>query len=144
MKYKLMIFGNLFRQGVFLRKNQCLRISQGGKQAMITGICPGSFDPVTLGHLDIINRAAKIFDNVCVVVMVNLNKRCFFTVDERIDFIRRSVAGIPNVSVVHSDKLLAEFSKSMGDCVLVKGLRAISDFEIEFQMALINRKQSKA
>lgn len=107
---------------------------------MITGICPGSFDPVTLGHLDIINRAAKIFDNVCVVVMVNLNKRCFFTVDERIDFIRRSVAGIPNVSVVHSDKLLAEFSKSMGDCVLVKGLRAISDFEIEFQMALINRK----
>ena len=108
---------------------------------MKTAIYPGSFDPVTLGHLDIIRRAAACFDKVYVCVMVNAEKKNpMFTPQERLELIRRSVADIPNVEVDSSRELLADYARSKGDCVIVKGLRAGSDFENEFQMALINRK----
>ncbi len=108
---------------------------------MKTAVYPGSFDPVTLGHLDIIRRAVGIFDKVCVVVMVNSKKKPMFSPEERCDFLRRVVAKFPNVEVMYSDKLLADWVKEeVGDCVLVKGIRAVSDFESEFQQALINHK----
>ena len=107
---------------------------------MKIAIYPGSFDPVTIGHLHIIRRAASIFDKLIVCVMVNAGKNPMFTLEERVDFIRRVTAELPNVEVDSSGDLLAEYAKSKGDCVIVKGLRAGSDFEYEFQMALINRK----
>ena len=110
---------------------------------MKLGICPGSFDPITLGHLDIIRRAASIFDNVVVMVMVNSKKKYLFTPEERVELIRRAAADIPNVSVEFSSGLLAELTRAKGECVVVKGLRAISDFEEEFQMALINRRLNR-
>ena len=107
---------------------------------MKIAIYPGSFDPVTSGHLNIIRRAADIFDQLIVCVMVNSGKRPMFTRDERVDMIRRVVGDIPNIEVDSSDELLAEYAKRRGGCVIVKGLRAGSDFENEFQMALINHK----
>ncbi len=107
---------------------------------MKIAVYPGSFDPVTKGHLDIIERASTIFDRVVVVAMVNRKKKPTFSLEERCDFLRRVTEGIPNVEITSSDALLAEWVKSVGDCVLIKGLRAVSDFESEFQMALINRK----
>ena len=107
---------------------------------MKIAIYPGSFDPVTSGHLNIIRRAASIFDRVIVCVMVNAGKNPMFTQAERVDFIRRVTADIPNVEVDSSSMLLAEYAKERGSCVIVKGLRAGSDFENEFQMALINHK----
>lgn len=107
---------------------------------MKIAVYPGSFDPVTKGHLDIIDRAAKIFDKVVVVAMTNAKKKAVFSLEERCDFIRRCTKNYNNVEVSASDSLLAEWVDSVGDCVLVKGLRAVSDFESEFQMALINRK----
>ena len=107
---------------------------------MKIAIYPGSFDPVTSGHLNIIRRAANIFDKLIVCVMVNSGKRPMFTQEERVDLIRRVTADIPNVEVDCSDGLLAEYAKEKGSCVIVKGLRAGSDFENEFQMALINHK----
>lgn len=107
---------------------------------MITAICPGSFDPVTLGHLDIIHRASGMFDKVIVAVLCNSKKDPSFTVEERMEMIAKVTAHIPNVEVATFDGLLAEFAKKMGATVLVKGLRAVTDFEYEFQMALANRK----
>ena len=107
---------------------------------MKIAIYPGSFDPVTSGHLNIIRRAALIFDKLIVCVMVNAGKKPIFTLDERVELIRRVTADIPNVEVDSSSELLAEYARSKGGCVIVKGLRAGSDFENEFQMALINRK----
>ncbi len=107
---------------------------------MKIAIYPGSFDPVTSGHLNIIRRAAKIFDRLIVCVMVNSGKSPMFTCDERVNMIRNVVEGIDNVEVDSSDELLAEYAKRKGSCVIVKGLRAGSDFENEFQMALINHK----
>ena len=107
---------------------------------MKIAIYPGSFDPVTSGHLNIIRRAANIFDRVIVCVMVNAGKNPMFTQAERVEFIRRVTADIPNVEVDSSSELLAEYAKRKGSCVIVKGLRAGSDFENEFQMAMINRK----
>ena len=107
---------------------------------MKIAIYPGSFDPVTIGHLHIIRRAASIFDKLVVCVMVNAGKNPMFTLEERVDFIRRVTAELPNVEVDSSGDLLAEYAKEKGNCVIVKGLRAGSDFENEFQMALINRK----
>lgn len=107
---------------------------------MKIAIYPGSFDPVTSGHLNIIRRAANIFDKLIVCVMVNSGKKPMFTQDERVDLIRRVTSDIPNVEVDSSDGLLAEYAKEKGSCVIVKGLRAGSDFENEFQMALINHK----
>ncbi len=107
---------------------------------MKIAVYPGSFDPVTKGHLDIIERAAAIFDKVVVVTMVNGKKKPTFSLEERSDFLRRCTKELSNVEIKSSDTLLAEWVNSVGDCVLVKGLRAVSDFESEFQMALINRK----
>ena len=107
---------------------------------MKIAIYPGSFDPVTSGHLNIIQRAAKIFDKLIVCVMVNSGKNPVFTREERVDFIRRITTDLPNVEVDSSGELLAEYAKRKGGCVIIKGLRAGSDFENEFQMALINHK----
>ncbi len=107
---------------------------------MRIAIYPGSFDPVTSGHLNIIRRAANIFDKLIVCVMVNAGKNPMFTQEERVDMIRRVTADIPNIQVDCSNELLAEYAKRQGSCVIVKGLRAGSDFENEFQMALINHK----
>ena len=111
---------------------------------MKIAIYPGSFDPVTSGHLNIIRRAADIFDKLIVCVMVNSAKTPMFTREERVALIQQVTADIPNVEVDSSNQLLAEYAKSRGDCVIVKGLRAGSDFENEFQMALINHKINPA
>ena len=107
---------------------------------MKIAIYPGSFDPVTSGHLNIIERAANIFDRLIVCVMVNGAKSPMFSQQERVDMIRSVVHDIPNVEVDASSELLAEYARKKGSCVIVKGLRAGSDFENEFQMALINHK----
>ena len=107
---------------------------------MKIAIYPGSFDPVTSGHLNIIQRAANIFDKLIVCVMVNAGKNPMFTLEERVELIRRVTKDIPNVEVDSSSELLADYAKRRGSCVIVKGLRAGSDFENEFQMALINHK----
>ena len=107
---------------------------------MKIAVYPGSFDPVTSGHLNIIRRAANIFDKLIVCVMVNAGKNPMFTLEERVELIRRVTADIPNVEVDSSNELLAEYAKRRGSCVIIKGLRAATDFENEFQMALINRK----
>lgn len=107
---------------------------------MKIAIYPGSFDPVTSGHLNIIRRAAKIFDRLIVCVMVNAGKSPMFTLEERVELIRRVTGDLPNVEVDYSSQLLADYARNKGECVIVKGLRAGSDFENEFQMALINRK----
>ena len=107
---------------------------------MKIAIYPGSFDPVTSGHLNIIQRAANIFDKLIVCVMVNAGKNPMFTLEERVDLIRRVTANLTNVEVDSSSELLADYAKKRGSCVIVKGLRAGSDFENEFQMALINHK----
>ena len=107
---------------------------------MKIAIYPGSFDPITSGHLNIIRRAATIFDKLIVCVMVNSGKNPMFTREERVDMIRRVTKDIPNVEVDASTQLLAEYARQKGSCVILKGLRAGSDFENEFQMALINHK----
>ena len=107
---------------------------------MKIAIYPGSFDPVTSGHLNIIRRAANIFDKLIVCVMVNAGKNPMFTQSERVEMICRVTGDIPNVEIDSSNELLAEYAKKKGSCVIVKGLRAGSDFENEFQMALINHK----
>ena len=107
---------------------------------MKTAIYPGSFDPITSGHLNIIRRAANIFDKLIVCVMVNAGKNPMFTLEERETLIRRVTVDLPNVEVDCSNELLADYARRRGSCVIVKGLRAGSDFENEFQMALVNRK----
>lgn len=107
---------------------------------MKIAIYPGSFDPITSGHLNIIQRAANIFDKLIVCVMVNSAKAPMFSLQERVDMLLAVVGDIPNVEVDASDELLAEYARRKGSCVIVKGLRAGSDFENEFQMALINHK----
>lgn len=107
---------------------------------MKIAIYPGSFDPITSGHLNIIRRAASIFDRLIVCVMVNRGKVPMFTQQERVELIRRVTMDIPNVEVDCSSALLADYARQKGSCVIVKGLRAGSDFENEFQMALINHK----
>lgn len=103
-------------------------------------IYPGSFDPITLGHLDIIHRAAKLFDKLIVVVMVNPAKKCSFSPKERVELIKKSIGDLDNVTVEFSDGLLAEYAKEKNAGAIIKGLRALSDFEYEFQMALTNSK----
>lgn len=107
---------------------------------MKVAIYPGSFDPVTNGHLNIIRRAANIFDQLIVCVMVNAGKQPMFSLEERTEFLRRVTSDLPNVEVDHADELLATYARRRGSCVIIKGLRATSDFENEFQMALINHK----
>ena len=109
---------------------------------MKRAIYPGSFDPVTLGHLNIIKRAAAMFDEVIVAVMVNSRKQGtgLFTPEERVELIKKVTCNIPNVTVEWSDELLASYAKQKKARVLVKGLRAVSDYEAEIQMAMINSK----
>ena len=107
-------------------------------------IYPGSFDPVTLGHLDIIKRASEQFDRVIVCVMFNSLKKGLFTPAERVELIKRVIQDLPNVEVDASDHLLAEYAKEKEASCIVKGLRAASDFEYEFQMNLINKKINPA
>ena len=103
-------------------------------------VCPGSFDPITIGHLDIIKRAAFMFDKLIIVVMKNVNKTGSFSYDERRDLILKCVSDIENVEVDVYDGLLADYAKNVNACAIIKGLRAMSDFEYEFQMALTNKK----
>jgi|YNPBryantNP2012_1023418.scaffolds.fasta_scaffold00391_7 pantetheine-phosphate adenylyltransferase len=103
-------------------------------------ICPGTFDPVTSGHLDIIGRACRFFDRFYVAVAVNPYKNPLFTLEERIDLLKKSVSDLPNVEVVSFDCLLVDLAERLGANAIVKGLRAISDFEYEFQMAQINSR----
>ncbi|MBR4950231.1 MAG: pantetheine-phosphate adenylyltransferase [Clostridia bacterium] len=107
---------------------------------MKIAVVPGSFDPITKGHLDIIKRTAKIFDKVIVAVLTNSSKSPTFTKEERVEFIRSCTEGIDNVEVDSFSGLLADYTKNVGACAIVKGLRAMSDFEYEFQMALTNKK----
>ena len=108
---------------------------------MSIAICPGSFDPITLGHLNIIRRTSRIFDKVIVCIMNNAMKPSpMFTVEEKVDMVRRAVSRYPNVEVDSSSGLLAEYARHYPGAVIVKGLRAASDFEYEFQMNLINKK----
>lgn len=108
---------------------------------MKTVIYPGSFDPITNGHLSVIKRAAKLFDEVIVVVMINHKKPVgCFSYNERMELIRRCTADMPNVKVDYYDGLLAEYAKIKNATAIVKGLRAVSDFEDEFQQALVNKK----
>ena len=107
---------------------------------MKTAIYPGSFDPITLGHLNIIKRAARCFDKLIVCVMVNSQKNGLFTPEERVELIRKVVSQLPNVEVDASSVLLAEYARQRRARVIVKGLRAVSDFESEVQMAVVNRK----
>ena len=106
---------------------------------MRTAIYPGSFDPVTCGHLDIIKRAARLFDKLIVLVSVNPTKSSCFTLEERVDFIKRVTVNIPNIEVDSYDGLLIDYFNLKKADVIVKGLRAMSDFEYEFQMALVNK-----
>lgn len=107
-------------------------------------ICPGSFDPITIGHLNIISRTAKMFSKVIVVVMINKSKSGgMFTLEERVEFIKRCTADIPNVEVDFSDGLLADYAIKKGAVAIVKGLRVLSDYEDEFKQALTNKKLAK-
>jgi pantetheine-phosphate adenylyltransferase len=108
---------------------------------MITAVYPGSFDPLTNGHLDIITRASKIFDNIVVGVLTNTTKSPVFSVSERVDFITRTTSHLPNVRAVGFSGMLVEFAKQNNASIIIKGLRAVSDFEYEFQMALANKSQ---
>ncbi len=106
----------------------------------ITAICPGSYDPVTFGHLDVINRAADVFERVVVgVVGSPLHKKAMFTVEERVDFLKQALAHRSNVEVDVFGELVVEFARRWGAKTMVKGLRVISDFEWEFQMNHLNR-----
>ena len=105
-----------------------------------TAVCPGSFDPITAGHLDIISRASKLFDQVVVLISVNAAKHTAFTLEERVALAQKATAHLENVRVESSDGLMVDYLRDLGDCVIVKGLRAVSDFEYEFQMALANKK----
>lgn len=103
-------------------------------------VCPGSFDPVTLGHIDIITRASGLFDEVIALVIVNPAKNPAFTADERVQMLKKSTAHIKNVTVDSYSGLLVDYVREKGAVAIAKGLRAMSDFEYEFQMALTNKK----
>ena len=106
-------------------------------------IYPGTFDPITLGHLDILQRASKLFDHVIITLAINSTKTPLFSKEERLDFIKDAVKNMPNVTVDSFEGMLIKFAEKMGASVVIRGLRAISDFEFEFQLALMNRKQNK-
>ncbi|MCZ7661970.1 MAG: pantetheine-phosphate adenylyltransferase [Thermoleophilia bacterium] len=108
---------------------------------MRTALCPGTYDPVTVGHLDIITRCAKKFENVVVAVVNDaFRKQPLFSIEERVFFLEESTREIPNISVTVLDGLVVELARAVGADALVKGLRAVTDFEYEFQMAQLNKK----
>lgn len=103
-------------------------------------VCPGTFDPITNGHVDIIGRAARLFSLVYATVFPNPDKRALFTVEERVEMTREALAGFPNVVVEAYDGLVTEYARLRGACAVVRGLRAVTDFEYEFQMAQMNMR----
>ena len=107
---------------------------------MKIAVYPGTFDPITNGHIDIINRGLRIFDKIIVTVAVNPGKSPLFNLEERIEMIEQSVGNVENVEVAQFQGLIAEYLKSVDAIAMIRGLRAISDFEYEFQMSLMNRK----
>lgn len=107
---------------------------------MKTVICPGSFDPVTKGHMDIIERASRLFDKVVVAVLNNSSKNPSFTIEERIGLLKETTTHLENIEIETFDGLLVDFAKIKGASAVVKGLRAVTDFEYEFQMSMINKK----
>lgn len=107
---------------------------------MAIAVCSGSFDPVTYGHLDIISRSSKIFDKVIVAVLVNSKKKSLFSVEERVELLRQATAGMDNVEIDSFEGLLIDYMKKRGARVIIRGLRAVSDFEYEMQVASINKK----
>lgn len=106
---------------------------------MIKAVYPGSFDPVTNGHLDIMERACELFDEVLVAVTHNIAKKCVFTADERIEMIQQSTAHLPKIKLTTCSGLIADFARKQNAGVIIRGLRAVSDFEIELKMALMNK-----
>lgn len=115
-------------------------LMEKGGYTLTIAVCPGSFDPVTYGHLDIIQRGAKIFDTVIVAVLINPNKNPLFTVEERVELLKEVTKDIPNVQVDSFRGLLIDYMKQKNAKAIIKGLRAVSDFEYEMQMASINKK----
>ena len=109
---------------------------------MATAVCPGSFDPVTNGHLDVFERAAALFEHVTVAVLINKTKSSVFTVEERMEMLSESLARFPNVSVDAFHGLLVDYCRDKGISAIVKGLRAVSDFDYELQMAQMNHRLS--
>lgn len=106
---------------------------------MTVAVCPGTFDPITSGHLDVIRRASRFFERFIVAVAANPAKRPLFTLEERMNLLRKAVEGLENVEVAAFEGLLVDFARKVGATVIIKGLRALSDFEYEFQMAQINQ-----
>jgi pantetheine-phosphate adenylyltransferase len=106
----------------------------------VTAVCPGSFDPVTFGHLDVIRRASQRFDHLIVACLRNDKKNALFTLDERVELLEAVIADLPNVEVAVFEGLLVDFCRDRGVGVIVKGLRAVSDFEYELQMAQMNTR----
>lgn len=106
---------------------------------MSIAICPGSFDPITVGHLDLVERSARIFDKVILCVMINGEKRPMFTPEQRLEMAKAALAHIPNAEAVACTDLLADFARKQGACALVKGARGTTDFDWEYQLAQINR-----
>ncbi len=106
---------------------------------MQTAVYPGSFDPCTNGHIDVIRRASKMYDRVVVAVLVNEKKNPLFSFEERVSLLKTATADIPNIEICSFSGLLADFMKENGYSIIIKGLRAVSDYEYEFQMALTNR-----
>ncbi len=103
-------------------------------------IYPGTFDPITNGHIDIIERAAELFDEVVVTIAKNPAKSCLFSIEERLEMLNQSLKDFSNVKIDTFDGLVVNYAKSIGAIGMIRGLRAVSDFEYEFQMALMNRK----
>jgi len=102
-------------------------------------VCPGSFDPVTYGHIDIFKRASALFDHVYVTVLNNPDKRALFTVEERVKLLEDAVKDLPNITVDCYDGLVVEYARKKGAIAIVRGLRAVTDFEFEFKLAAMNR-----
>jgi pantetheine-phosphate adenylyltransferase len=109
----------------------------------IIAVYPGSFDPVTYGHIDIIQRGRKLFDKVIVSILCNPAKKSLFTVEERLEMLRESLSDTPDVSFDTFNGLLVDYAKSVGAGAILRGMRAVSDFEYEFQLALMNRKLNR-
>ena len=107
---------------------------------MVLGVYPGSFDPVTVGHVDVVQRASSLFDRVIVAVYGGSSKNLLFDADERVDLFQRSVEHLPNVEVTKFEGLVVRFAKEVGAKVIIRGLRSGSDFEYEFDMAFMNRR----
>ena len=110
------------------------------KPPIVIAIYPGSFDPITNGHLDLIERGSKLFDRLIVSILCNDEKEPLFSVEERVDMLREVLRGFPNVEVDHFEGLLVDYAATRGATVLLRGIRAISDYEKELQMALMNRR----